>query len=158
VGRNSSETLYFPSVPGQPTSTQHENTPSYITSLNYQSSKFLLLCVNTKQLAVLSHVDVSSLINDQYLFEQILREYHNGRGNPGFNVLSKVPQWLCKSLDVLLTRIPDLQCLSRFLSLFPFLRQICQMRLYKIESGDYVQVNLFLKIPTSKKLTDLSFN
>jgi hypothetical protein len=42
-------------------------------------SKYLLLCVNTKRSRALEHVEVTSLTNDEYLFQAIRQAYENIR-------------------------------------------------------------------------------
>ncbi|KGO53939.1 hypothetical protein PEX1_041120 [Penicillium expansum] len=133
-------TRYIPIDPYLSQSTQRGN--SLVTSASDPDSKFLLLCINTKDSTVLSHVEVASLTNDQHLFEQILIEYKKARENSEFRVTSIIPQLLSNFANTISTRIPRLPYLSKFFSLSVILRHVHQMRLYRIESGDFVQFQL----------------
>lgn len=134
-------TRYIPLDPYLSQSTQRGN--SLVTSASDPDSKFLLLCINTKDSTVLSHVEVASLTNDQHLFEQILIEYKKARENSEFRVTSIIPQLLSNFANTISTRIPRLPYLSKFFSLSAILRHVHQMRLYRIESGDFVQVRMY---------------
>lgn len=106
-----------------------------------QTSQFLLLCVNTRSLAALVHVEVGPFTTDQYMFQQILQEYQKVRGGHEWNISMACPSWarnILNSISKSLPRSPSfLACFSwpRLL-----LSALSEMRLYKIHSGDFVRV------------------
>jgi hypothetical protein len=139
----SRSTRYIPS--GNRQSTARDSSQAYLTSPRDQDSKFLLLCINTKDSTALLHVEVASLTNDQQLFERISMEYQRARESSEFRVTSIIPQQLSKFLKAISAMLPKLPCLPRTV-LSASLRYIHQMRLYRIESGDYVQVRTFIAL------------
>lgn len=143
VAFSSRSTRYIPSNTDLLQSTQRENP--LVTSPSDQDPKYLLLCINTKDATVLSHVEVVSLTDEQHLFEQILIEYQTARENSEFRITSLVPQWLSKISNAISTRIPIITYLPKISSLSAMLRHFHQMRLYRIESGDFVQVREYCR-------------
>jgi hypothetical protein len=82
------------------------------------SPKYILLCVNTRRLRTLTHVDVATLTNDEYLFNAIRESYY-------------------------LTRHHQEWRLSRVLGFLPsnrFSRYIGDITMLTPKSGDYVKV------------------
>jgi hypothetical protein len=56
--------------------------------------QYLLLCVNTKKLRTLEHIDVSSFGNDQYLFEAIRDCYEHIRKAHDWKISMLIPAWI----------------------------------------------------------------
>ena len=80
--------------------TSHESPP---TPSQTTEPKYLLLCVNTKRsLTIMRHLEVSSLSNDQYLFQNINQEYHAIRKHDVWNLgmlipeSISVPEWILR--------------------------------------------------------------
>ena len=57
--------------------------------------KYLLLCVNTKRVTKLVHVDLTSVDHDQTLFQQIRANYQRVRGQYEWRLAMLMPKWLC---------------------------------------------------------------
>lgn len=64
------------------------------TSNGASTPRFLLLCVNTRNLTQLIHVDLRSVQNDQLLFDGIRRMYWESRRNESWHFGLFTPQWL----------------------------------------------------------------
>ena len=56
--------------------------------------RYLLLCVNTRNLTKLLHVDLKYVENDQFLFDGIRRRYWEARRHNSWHYGLLTPQWL----------------------------------------------------------------
>ena len=56
--------------------------------------RYLLLCVNTRSLTELLHVDLRYIENDQFLFDSIRRRYWEARRHNSWHYGLLTPQWL----------------------------------------------------------------
>jgi hypothetical protein len=79
--------------------------------------QYILLCVNTKRLIVLEHIDVTGLKNDQYVFKEIravyklIRERHEWNLSQLFPGPLWIPKWLLryiKNTSILIPTSADL--------------------------------------------------
>ncbi|KAF4459729.1 serine threonine kinase, partial [Fusarium albosuccineum] len=98
-------------------STEHNMPTPLSTNITSQNSpipanttegKYLLVCVNTKRgLTKLEHVDVSSITNDQFLFDQIRKAYCSVRQGHEWDITGLLPDrtpfpcWLMNALSIL---------------------------------------------------------
>ncbi|KAK3997924.1 hypothetical protein QBC44DRAFT_376363 [Cladorrhinum sp. PSN332] len=75
-----------------------------------QQLRYLLLCVNTRSLAVLVQPEVSSLTNDQYLFHRISEAYHATRHSHELDIMSLfIPTFAREWLSNLFQKMGRLQ-------------------------------------------------
>lgn len=56
--------------------------------------RYLLLCVNTRNLTKLLHVDLRYIGNDQFLFDSIRRRYWEARRHDSWHYGLLTPRWL----------------------------------------------------------------
>lgn len=74
--------------------------------------QYLLLCVNTKRLRTLEHIDVASFGNDQYLFKAIrdcyehIRKAHEWKLSMLIPSWIHIPSWLITCVDDLTFSVP----------------------------------------------------
>lgn len=61
-------------------------------------ARYLLLCVSTRNLAKLIHVDLRHVQNDQLLFDSIRHRYWDSRKNDSWHYGLLPPQWLVDRL------------------------------------------------------------
>lgn len=71
-------------------------TTSSSTVLQNQTTTchYLLLCINTKRLRTLEHIDVAPSGNDQYLFRDIRDRYKHIRKAHEWNLSMLIPSWI----------------------------------------------------------------
>lgn len=114
-----------------------------VTSHN-QDAQFVLVCINTKNSTALIHLEVSSLTNDQYFFQQMYQEYTELRRKHEFNLSMIIPLWIHDSLQAASALIPRLPSLPwRFQFPSTLLPTLPEMHLSKITSGDFVRVGTY---------------
>jgi len=105
--------------------------------------KYLLLCVNTKLgLTKVTHLDVSSTANDQYLFQDIYSEYSRMRRDHEWNLAVlfptrlRVPRWLYNLVDL---------SPLRYIKLPSWLvGSLDDYRIFIPKKVEFVQVSLYL--------------
>jgi hypothetical protein len=124
-------------------SVQGEDIQACSTTSRNEDSQFVLLCMNKKGSTVLVHVEVSSLTNDQYFFQQIYQEYQTLRREHGFRLSMIFPLRVynfLRAISIWLPRLPSLSRRFQFPSIpFP---NLPEMHILKIESGDFVRVRI----------------
>ncbi|KAJ6028867.1 hypothetical protein N7540_004443 [Penicillium herquei] len=124
-------------------STQLEDTQAGSATSQNHDPQFVLLCMNTKNSTVLVHIEVSSLTNDQYFFQQMYQEYRRVREKHEFSFSMIVPLWIRNFFCAVSTRLSRLLSLSRLFHFPSILRPtLPEMRLFKIASGDFVRFSL----------------
>lgn len=62
--------------------------------------RYLLLCVNTRNLTKLLHVDLSDIQSDELLFDGIRREYWQSRRYDSWHYGLLMPQWMEERMPV----------------------------------------------------------
>jgi hypothetical protein len=107
-----------------------------------RDARFLLLCVNTRNLASLVHVDVSSITVDEYLFRNIYKEYRKVREEHEWSVSMMVPLRARKCAAAIWARLPPAPpMLGSIMSGLISCHAWDRARLYKIVSADFVRVS-----------------
>ena len=108
--------------------------------------KYLLLCVNTRRdLALMEHIEVSSMTNDQYLFQDIQSEYSRMRRNQQWNLGMvfpndiRIPNWI---LRVLCIPAPRHIQFPAWLG-----KRLENCRIFIPKKAEFVQVNECSQIP-----------
>lgn len=111
LGQRNSQAHGQPARSSQSSESVEQRT-SHETSMNRTMtgpirSKHLIVCINTKRgLVTPQHIDVSSVTNDQYLFESIKTAYSEVRREQEWNLASllsgkiKVPGWILRLLSI----------------------------------------------------------
>lgn len=61
---------------------------------NPPNRSFVLLCVDTKRLKYLEHIDITLLKNDEHMFKLIREAYTRIRGQYDWKVSTILPRWL----------------------------------------------------------------
>jgi hypothetical protein len=102
--------------------------------------QYLLLCVNTKNSTTLLHINVSNFGNDQYLFEDISREYKNIRRKQEWKMSFLIPDWAETLFNKILALLPKHTSLSSWLYLPALSITFHEPQLYKVSSADFVRV------------------
>jgi len=103
--------------------------------------KYLHLCMNGKNIPIMSAIEVGQFTNDQYLFQAISREYQHVRRQNEWSVFFVIPASVRKFCRV---TFAPLTKLTRPLGQWEFIQQLnriaetCNLRI--VESGDFVQV------------------
>ncbi|RDW79078.1 uncharacterized protein DSM5745_05930 [Aspergillus mulundensis] len=117
-----------------------ENIQAYSTTPQIQDAQFVLLCMSARSSTVLVHIEVSTLTNDHYFFQQVRQEYQKLCHEQGFRLSRIVPLWACnfgRAIAMRLPRLPSVWPLFRFrwihFSAMP------EIHLHKIVSGDFVR-------------------
>jgi hypothetical protein len=98
TGSEASQSSNIANAPAQASAMGNANT----------TMKYLLLCVNTKDgVAKLEHIDVSTLTNDQYLFNEIREVYKTARQGHDWNLATllpgngKIPKWIQALISII---------------------------------------------------------
>lgn len=109
-----------------------------------QESRFLLMCVNTKNSTKLVHINVDCITNDQNLFREVYQEYQRVRHEHEFRITNFLPLWASNLLHAISARFSittlSLPGILRFLSVLS--SAVGAMHLHKISSGDFVRVRI----------------
>lgn len=106
--------------------------------------RYLLLCVNTKRLTTLVHIDLTLVNHDQTLCRQIRHHYQETRQLYEWRLSMLVPKWLCpnrlvtfcKNLHVYIPQTADFVKVHGLLSFQPF--RICTFQ------GDLHPLTLYI--------------
>ncbi len=97
---------------------------------NAATPRYILLCVNTRRLRTLEHVKVSTVMNDEFLFDALRESY---------NLARKTHNW-------------TLPLIPRFAPLLKWLwRYVGDMSILTPTSADYVRVCFLIHLPRYSK-------
>lgn len=123
--------------PSTPTSTTSwsENDVS-IPGLT-QGPQYLLMCIKRKGLHTLVQVECSSFKNDQYLFQEILKEYTALREASEWKPSSLLPLWSRSTLKRASTLLQHHGWVG---SILQPLSSLAKIRFYKMSTADFVKV------------------
>lgn len=105
------------------------NTSAKISLDQNQELQFLLLCINSKQISVLTQLEVGSISCDEYMFREIRNVYEKTTENHAWKPYMLLPPWLRKALS-------DTRFALRIWQPFS------NIRIHRISSGDFVRVRL----------------
>ncbi|KAJ3495974.1 hypothetical protein NLG97_g3002 [Lecanicillium saksenae] len=112
-----------------PAPREGETSSAHVPLDQNQELQFLLLCINVKEIAVLSQLEVGSISCDEYLFREIRNACEKITEDHAWKPYMLLPEWLRKAVSD-----------ARFVS------RICQIvstiRLHRISSGDFVRFQL----------------
>lgn len=98
-GVNSSQQIPNPGVSPADSANPYAGSSSTGSSLSpnpTSTPQYVLLCVNTKRLKTLEHIEVTSFDNDQYLFQAIREAYQRIRKAHQWNISMLLPSWIRK--------------------------------------------------------------
>ena len=103
--------------------------------------KYLHLCINGKNIPILSAIEVGQFTNDQYLFQAISQEYQHVRQQNEWSILFLIPASVRKLFRAAFAPLDKLtKPLGQFESVKQFNRFVQTCSLHIVESGDFVQV------------------
>ncbi|KAM5357009.1 hypothetical protein ACJZ2D_016704 [Fusarium nematophilum] len=136
------------------------NSPSLATTTE---PKYLLVCVNTKRgLAKLEHIDVSSVTNDQFLFDEIRRVYCSVRRGHEWDIAGLLPSRIplpCWPLTALSISTPSCLELSGLSARFgdgrlfiPKRVEFVQFQLMPVRTEIYAGSMIKPEIPDEKEV------
>ncbi|KAI1422361.1 hypothetical protein F5Y12DRAFT_763192 [Xylaria sp. FL1777] len=145
--RNNTNSQHLPTQfqgPSSPLPEDYQATSieSQTSSSNSQRPipQYLLLCVNTKSSTTLLQLEISSISNDQYLFEKISQEYQRVRRDYEWHISRIIPSSVSRLLYTPCLLFPPLQNLYNS---FQILRNaLGKAHVHTIASGDFVRFQL----------------